>query len=76
MKSLKEQFRAAKAAFSVGNSWVFACRFRLSVEGRDLREQDIPLKEQDRHLRVEGQDQSIESPLPKIPYRSEAQRTN
>ncbi len=50
----KEPIGAAMAAFSVGNSWAFACRNQLRVKGMALRKEDTPLKEQDRHLNVEG----------------------
>ena len=51
-RSAKEPIGAAKAAFSVGNSWSFARRNRLSVKGLALKEQELQLKEQDRPLRV------------------------
>ena len=50
----KKQIGAANAAFSVGNSWAFARRFRLRVKGFASKEQDTPLKEQDCHLKAKG----------------------
>ena len=71
-RSVKEPIGAAKAAFSVGNSWAFAYRNRLRVKGLTLKEQDTPMKEQACHLRVKGHEFPMESPFSKILFRSEA----